>query len=143
MSENFNEPQSRTEIILQNALGEEYNVTPQSRVEILLTQIFNGGGAGKGGFEVHICASGEYDATTKVPTIATPDPKTLYLVPSSDTTGNLFDEYIYVNNKWEKFGSEKIVLPENIVASTLKLGNTILTEADIIALHTPAEGGEY
>lgn len=108
MSENLNEPQSRTEIILQNALGEEYDVTPQSRVEILLTQIFKGGGAGKGGFEVHICASGEYDATTKVPTIATPDPKTLYLVPSSDTAGNLFDEYIYVDNKWEKFGGVQI-----------------------------------
>lgn len=108
MSENLNEPQSRTEEILQNALGEEYDVTPQSRVEKLLEQIFEGGGAGKGGFEVHICASGEYDATTKVPTIATPDPKTLYLVPSSDTAGNLFDEYIYVDNKWEKFGGVQI-----------------------------------
>lgn len=107
MSENLNEPQSRTEEILQNALGEEYDVTPQSRVEKLLTQIFEGG-AGKGGFEVHICTSGEYDTTTKVPTIATPDPKTLYLVPSSNTAGNLFDEYIYVDNKWEKFGGVQI-----------------------------------
>lgn len=255
MSENLNEPQSRTEEILQNALGEEYEVTPQSRVEKLLTQIFEGGGGAGGGFEVHICASGEYDTTTKVPTIATPDPKTLYLVSSSDTAGNLFDEYIYVDNKWEKFGgvqiegwannivdgsgrkaimqagareasggnsfaegsntkatkdfshaegyttiargiashaegdhttaatyAQHVLGTYNIVdpngsenskgsyveivgngtdqyalsnartldwsgnewlAGTLTLGNTTLTEADIIALHTPAEGGEY
>ena len=46
MSENLNEPQSRTEEILQNALGEEYDVTPQSRVEKLLEQVVEGGGSG-------------------------------------------------------------------------------------------------
>lgn len=46
MSENLNEPQSRTEEILQNALGEEHDVTPQSRVEKLLEQVVEGGEAG-------------------------------------------------------------------------------------------------
>lgn len=43
MSENLNEPQSRTEEILQNAQGEEYEVVPQSRVEKILDAKLNGG----------------------------------------------------------------------------------------------------
>ena len=42
MSENLNEPQSRTEEILQNALGEEYEVVPQSRVEQILDDMVDG-----------------------------------------------------------------------------------------------------
>ncbi len=42
MLENLEEPQSRTEEILQNALGEEYDVTPQSRVEQILDDMVDG-----------------------------------------------------------------------------------------------------
>lgn len=115
MPNNLNEPQSRTEEILQNALGEEYDVTPQSRVEILLNQIFEGGGAGGGGFEIHICSASEYDAATKIPTIATPDPKTLYLVPTSEESGNLFDEFIWTGTVWERFGAGSVNVLKNIM----------------------------
>ena len=49
----FENPQSRAEAILQNALGAENEVVPQSRVEELLQRLDealeNGGGGGGGG----------------------------------------------------------------------------------------------
>ena len=41
-----------------------------------------------------------------VPDVDTPDEVTIYLVPAADSSsGNLYDEYIYANDNWEKFGS--------------------------------------
>lgn len=65
-------------------------------------------GGGIGGFEIHICASGEYDAETKVPTIEEPDSSTLYLVPTTEEAGDLFDEYIWTGETWERFGAGSI-----------------------------------
>ena len=63
------------------------------------------------GASIHICSSAEYDSTTRVPTIQTPDEKTFYLVPSEDgTSPDLFIEWAYVNNAWEMFGSASIDL---------------------------------
>lgn len=47
-----------------------------------------------------------------VETLPTTDisPTTIYLVPDSSTTGNLYTEYIYVNNTWEILGSEQVDL---------------------------------
>ena len=50
-----------------------------------------------------------------VQTLPTEDisPSTFYLVPSLDPeTQNLYDEYIYVNNAWEKIGSKSIDLSD-------------------------------
>ena len=67
MSENLNEPQSRTEEILQNALGEEYDVTPQSRVEKLLEQVVEGGGgSGVSIREIPISLTDGYYGTAKM-----------------------------------------------------------------------------
>ena len=65
-------------------------------------------GGGIGGFEIHICASGEYDAETKVPTIEEPDSSTLYLVPTTEEAGDLFDEYIWTGEAWERFGAGSV-----------------------------------
>lgn len=57
----------------------------------------------------HICTSSEYDATIHVPTVSDPDEGTIYMVPASVTeTGNLFDEWIYVDSSWEHVGSTTI-----------------------------------
>ena len=40
---------------------------------------------GTGGMEIHICSANEYDSSTRVPTIQSPDEKTIYLVPASDS----------------------------------------------------------
>lgn len=61
--------------------------------------------------EIHICSITEYDNETRMPTIANPNDKTFYLVPTEDgTSPDLFTEWVYVNNAWEMFGSMKIDL---------------------------------
>lgn len=48
---------------------------------------------------------------------ATGDAGTIYLVPNSGTTPNIYDEYIYVNNSFEKIGTTEIDL-SNYVTNT-------------------------
>ena len=86
---------------------------------------WNSNSSGGGGMEIHICAEGEYNAQTGVPTITNPDIKTFYLVP--DGTGNdLFVEWIYVNDAWEKFGSARIDLSGYITGVTVD-GTSVVT----------------
>ena len=71
-------PQSRTEAILQNMLGED-NVLdpPQSRVEALLTEILENGGSGSGapgrpgkdGVTPDITMTASVDGTSGNPTL--------------------------------------------------------------------------
>ena len=61
--------------------------------------------------EIHICSASEYDPQTRIPTIAQPDDKTFYLVPTVDgTSPDLFTEWVYVNNAWGMFGSASVDL---------------------------------
>ena len=61
--------------------------------------------------EIHICSTSEYDAEIRIPTIANPNDKTFYLVPTEDgVSPDLFTEWVYVNGAWEMFGSAKIDL---------------------------------
>ena len=61
--------------------------------------------------DIHICSASEYDSETRIPTIANPDDKTFYLVPTEDgTSPDLFTEWVYVNNAWEMFGSASVDL---------------------------------
>lgn len=53
----------------------------------------------------HICSQEEYNSTTKVPTVEDPEENIFYLVPSGENTNDLFEEWIYVDNKWEHFGA--------------------------------------
>ena len=47
------------------------------------------------GLELHVCTSAEVQ--NGKPKIDTPLESTLYLVPSGSESGNLYDEYVYVN----------------------------------------------
>lgn len=106
---------SRSEDIMQAIIDGTDSSTlasPQSRSEYLLIQILNkinsmsgGGGGGAGGLAIHICTEGEYDATTRIPTILYPSETTFYLVPSSTNQNDMYDEWVYVDNRWEMFGS--------------------------------------
>lgn len=60
--------------------------------------------------QIHICSVLEYDAVTGIPTVTNPDTKTFYLVPDSDEGNNLYIEWVYLNRKWEQFGSATIDL---------------------------------
>jgi len=62
------------------------------------------------GMNIHICAQGEYNAETGVPTIQNPDTQTFYLVPGGEGN-NLFIEWAYVNGAWERFGSADVEVP--------------------------------
>lgn len=67
-----------------------------------------------GGLPIHICTSDEYNHQTGFPTVSSPDKETLYLVPASPTsTGNLFNEWVYVNSTWEKVGAVDIEIPQS------------------------------
>lgn len=86
------------------------------------------GEPGKGA-ELHICSASEYDATTRVPTVAEPKENTFYLVPAeSGASPDMFVEWIYVNNAWEMFGSAKIDLSgyalkeDTVLTTTLSRG---------------------
>lgn len=57
---------------------------------------------------IHICSSNEYDNETYIPTIEEPEENIFYLVPSNDNSNNLYNEWVYVNNNWELFGSSGI-----------------------------------
>ena len=59
--------------------------------------------------ELHICVEGEYNPVTGLPTISEPSEQTFYLVPGGDEP-NLYIERIYLENRWEQFGSATIDL---------------------------------
>lgn len=54
---------------------------------------------------LHVLSSSDYDPDTHVPTVENPEMNVVYLVPSGEETGNnLFDEWIYTGDSWERFG---------------------------------------
>ena len=71
----------------------------------------NGGGSGEDilAEKIYICGSNEYDSSTGLPTIVDPEEGMFYLVPSGGSdSNNLFNQFIYKNDNWEKFGSGSI-----------------------------------
>ena len=54
---------------------------------------------------IHICGQGEYDSQTLEPTVELPEKNIFYLVPNSGSGSDLFDEWIYIDGDWEKFGT--------------------------------------
>lgn len=66
---------------------------------------------------------------------------TIYLVPNSGTSPNIYDEYIYVNNSFEKIGTTEIDLSDYVTNSelTTELSNYTPTAS----LATVATSGSY
>lgn len=78
--------------------------------------------------EIHICSITEYDAETRIPTIANPNDKTFYLVPTENgTSPDLFTEWVYVNGAWEMFGSASVDLSGYLTDVTVN-GNSVVTD---------------
>lgn len=108
------------------------------------------GGSGDAGasLSIYICANNE--VSNGLPNISEPDENTIYLVASGNTSGNLYEEYIYVNNAWEKFGAASIDLsgyapianPEFTGSISLgrKANTTIGTGSTAIGINTEASG---
>lgn len=82
---------------------------------------------------IHICTAQEYDASTGIPTVQNPDTQTFYLVPGGNS-GNLYIEWVYVDNAWERFGSADIDLSgyalksDTVLDTTLSRGRAANTE---------------
>lgn len=70
--------------------------------------VTGGNEATPAGLELHVCTSAEVQ--NGKPKIDTPLESTLYLVPSGAESGNLYDEYVYVNEQWELFGGARVSL---------------------------------
>lgn len=64
--------------------------------------------SGGGGVSVHICGEREYDTKTGLPTVELPLENTIYFTPGGEGSGNLYNEYIYVDDDWELFGTSTI-----------------------------------
>lgn len=54
--------------------------------------------------------TGEFVVVQTLP--STGEPKNIYLVPNGGSSPNVYDEYVYVNGGWEKFGSTEIDLSQ-------------------------------
>lgn len=74
------------------------------------------GSNGSGGSEIttHICAAGEYDTETLMPTITNPEEGIFYFVPNNKGTYDRYDEWVYNNGQWERFGTDfTITIPQS------------------------------
>lgn len=95
---------SNVEIILKNIInGEPVTIVPQSRVEILLVEL--AGKIGPGGSSVVV--------VTSLP--ETGEENKIYLVAKAEPSiDNLYDEYLWVDNKWEYIGTSSVDLSKYI-----------------------------
>ena len=80
------------------------------------------GGGGNSSLSIHVCAQNEID--NGLPDIASPDENTIYLIPAGNTSGNLYEEYIYVDDDWEKFGQASIDLSNYIQKTDIATQST-------------------
>ena len=87
---------------------------------------------------IHICAQGEYNAETGVPTIQNPDTSTFYLVPGGEGN-NLFIEWAYVNGAWERFGSADVEVP----VTDVQVNGVSVLDAQGVANVPIATGSAY
>ena len=100
MAGTHKEPQSPNEAILQNILGEQRTLRdPQSRIEKLLLELLE---------YISNLVGISFEVVEELP--ATGATATIYLVPNSGSGTNSYDEYIYVNDAYEKIGSTEIDL---------------------------------
>lgn len=76
-----------------------------SEKEWVSLSVASGSGEGSSSLGIQILGSNDYDSETGVPTIEEPVENIFYLVPNNNDTNDLYEEWIYTNGNWEKFGS--------------------------------------
>ena len=67
-------------------------------------------------FEYYLCGSGEYDAQTGVPTVASPDTNHIYLVPTAGTNLNM---YAYISGAFTFLGTTEVDLSNYVTRADL------------------------
>ena len=88
--------------------------TPGNPNRAVLTGMLDG----VDGLKIHICTSEEYDATSKTPTIEKPNTSLIYLVPTSEESGDLFDEFVWTGEAWERFGAGSVKIQNPVPSPT-------------------------
>ena len=95
-------------------------------------------------------ANGEFQVVEDLPDSG--EAGVIYLVAAANGEGNAYDEYIWVNNKWEKIGSTDIDLSNyvnavtgtanaGVVTNITKSGNTITVASESLATADPTASG--
>jgi hypothetical protein len=96
-------------IVLSGESGMEVYIAGSDKQWNSLSSIGGGTTGDTAGLVIHICAQNE--VSNGLPDVELPDETTIYLVPASGAnSGNLYDEYIYVDDDWELFGGANIDL---------------------------------
>lgn len=113
-------------IVLTGESGMEVYMAGSDKEWNSLTSL-GGGGATPPGLTIYIC--GQNEVSNGLPNVAEPDETSLYLVPAGEETNNLYEEYVWVNDAWERFGG-----------ATLDLSG-YATLQDIAGFYTKPNGG--
>ena len=82
-------------------------------------------GNSSSGLIIYICSQNE--VSNGLPNVSIPSETTLYLVPGTQGTNNLYEEYIWANNAWEKFGVSTSNIIASLIDDTAGNGNTGVT----------------
>lgn len=112
-------------IVLAGESGMEVYMAGSDKEWNSLTSL--GGNAAPPGLTIYIC--GQNEVSNGLPDVEEPDDTTLYLIPAQNETNNLYEEYVWVNDAWEKFGG-----------ATLDLSG-YATLQDIAGFYTKPNGG--
>lgn len=90
-------------IVLQGTSGLEVYISGSDKQWNSLSSIGGSAADSAAGLSIHIC--GQNEVSNGLPNISEPDETSIYLVPAADaSSGDLYDEYVYVGDNWEKFG---------------------------------------
>lgn len=89
------------------------------------------------GLSIHICTQNEI--SNGKPNIEFPLETELYLVPSGAETGNLYDEYMWVNGAWELFGGARVNLTGYATEAWVSQQGYLTSHQDISALALKSE----
>lgn len=110
-------------IVLSGESGMEVYIAGSDKQWNSLSSIGgNNAGGNTAGLVIHICTQNE--VSNGLPDVELPDETTIYLVPAGNTTGNLYEEYIYVDDAWEKFGAASIDLSNYIQKTDIATQST-------------------
>ena len=102
--------------------------------------VSSGSGSGTpSGLSIHIC--GEDEVQGGKPNVLAPLETELYLVPAREDSGNLYDEYVWVNGEWELFGGapvslERMVTQESLdeaLATKLSYGGSVASASMLVS----------
>lgn len=86
-----------------------------------------GGGLSKKDLDAITSKIFKFKIVTSLPTEDISD-STIYLINTGEEEDNFYTEYVYVDNNWEKFGTQKVDLSNYVVSQDLTLA--LETKAD-------------